>query len=207
MSPRDQIIHPVHPYRWGGSSYRRCLVLDHRPADQSLQICERERVLDARTIRSLTTASYFRQRRALFLIGTRTETKIAVNCLQFKRLPFSHRYGFAVFSKPVQPLFRKTDKFTKQDFQHHFEKDNSGRHAAATFTSRTAVLDFAKRSYSKKKIPRDCRSVELRALCNDSPQTPPGPEGSNGSGSVSCAAEYPKFLFSRPGASLTLHEL
>jgi hypothetical protein len=36
--------------------------------------------------------------------------------------------------------------------------------------------------------------VELRALCNDSPQTPPGPEGSNGSGSVSCAAEYPKFL-------------
>jgi len=36
--------------------------------------------------------------------------------------------------------------------------------------------------------------VELRALCNDSPQTPPGPEGSNGSGSASCAAEYPKFL-------------
>jgi len=43
---------------------------------------------------------------------------------------------------------------------------------------------------------RDCRSVELRALCNDSPRTPPGPEGSNGNGSVSCAAEYPKFLLS-----------
>src|SRR5207244_11372224 len=41
---------------------------------------------------------------------------------------------------------------------------------------------------------RDCRCVELRALCNDSPQTPPGPEGSNGSGSASCAAEDPKFL-------------
>ena len=38
--------------------------------------------------------------------------------------------------------------------------------------------------------------MELRALCNDSPQTPPGPEGSNGSGPVSCAAEYPKFLSS-----------
>jgi DNA polymerase III subunit gamma/tau len=41
--------------------------------------------------------------------------------------------------------------------------------------------------------------VELRALCNDSPQTPPGPEGSNGSGPVSCAAEYPKFLSSHSG--------
>src|SRR6185437_10025245 len=37
-------------------------------------------------------------------------------------------------------------------------------------------------------------SAELRALCNDSPRTPPGPEGSNGSGTASCAAEYPKFL-------------
>jgi DNA polymerase-3 subunit gamma/tau len=36
----------------------------------------------------------------------------------------------------------------------------------------------------------------LRALCNDSPRTPPGPEGSNGNGSVSCAAEHPKFLLS-----------
>ncbi len=38
--------------------------------------------------------------------------------------------------------------------------------------------------------------MELRALCNDSPRTPPGPEGSNGSGSVSCAADHPKFLLS-----------
>src|ERR1700722_2243397 len=42
----------------------------------------------------------------------------------------------------------------------------------------------------------DCRSMGLRALCNDSPRTPPGPEGSNGNGSVSCAAEHPKFLLS-----------
>jgi hypothetical protein len=57
-----------------------------------------------------------------------------------------------------------------------------------------AVLDFAKQFVRGNFLRGDCRSVELRALCNDSPQTPPGPEGSNGSGSVSCAAEYPKFL-------------
>jgi hypothetical protein len=28
----------------------------------------------------------------------------------------------------------------------------------------------------------DCRDVELRALCNEVPRTPPGPEGSNGTG-------------------------
>jgi hypothetical protein len=48
----------------------------------------------------------------------------------------------------------------------------------------------------QRNLHLDRRSVELRALCNESPQTPPGPEGSNGSGSASCAAEYPKFLFS-----------
>src|ERR1700678_866823 len=49
---------------------------------------------------------------------------------------------------------------------------------------------------SWKFFARDCRSMGLRALCNDSPRTPPGPEGSNGNGSVSCAAEHPKFLLS-----------
>src|SRR3982074_1268577 len=44
---------------------------------------------------------------------------------------------------------------------------------------------------------RDCRSVELRALCDEVPRTPPGPEGSNGTGNASCAADHPKFLFSR----------
>jgi hypothetical protein len=44
----------------------------------------------------------------------------------------------------------------------------------------------------------DCRCVELRALCDEVPRTPPGPEGSNGTGIASCAAEYPKFL-SSPG--------
>src|SRR5246127_1864993 len=46
-------------------------------------------------------------------------------------------------------------------------------------------------------LPRDlceCRSVELRALCNEVPRTPPGPEGSNGTGNASGAAVHPKFL-------------
>jgi hypothetical protein len=64
--------------------------------------------------------------------------------------------------------------------------------------ARSAVLDFAERSRSKKIFCGERRSVELRALCNDSPRTPPGPEGSNGNGSASCAAEYPKFLSSHP---------
>src|SRR5881397_3056371 len=41
---------------------------------------------------------------------------------------------------------------------------------------------------------RECRSVELRALCNEVPRTPPGPEGSNGTGMTSGAADHPKFL-------------
>src|SRR6202163_2708004 len=41
---------------------------------------------------------------------------------------------------------------------------------------------------------RECRSVELRALCNEVPRTPPGPEGSNGTGNASGAADHPKFL-------------
>src|SRR6266436_4455248 len=44
---------------------------------------------------------------------------------------------------------------------------------------------------------RDCRSVELRALCNEVPRTPPGPEGSNGTGIASCAPDHPKFLASQ----------
>src|ERR1700694_685296 len=43
---------------------------------------------------------------------------------------------------------------------------------------------------------RECRSVELRALCNEVPRTPPGPEGSNGTGITSGAADHPKFLSS-----------
>src|SRR6516225_11794927 len=43
-------------------------------------------------------------------------------------------------------------------------------------------------------VMNDCRSVELRALCNEVPRTPPGPEGSNGTGITSGAADYPKFL-------------
>src|SRR5690349_2062760 len=47
---------------------------------------------------------------------------------------------------------------------------------------------------------RECRSVELRALCNEVPRTPPGPEGSNGTGITSGAADHPKFL------SLNVHQ-
>src|SRR5579862_6328218 len=52
---------------------------------------------------------------------------------------------------------------------------------------------------SRPNFLRDCRCVELRALCDEVPRTPPGPEGSNGTGIASCAAEYPKFLSSKEG--------
>jgi len=70
-----------------------------------------------------------------------------------------------------------------------------------SFALQIGMLDSAKRSCRKKSCGADRRSVELRALCNDSPQTPPGPEGSNGSGSASCAADHPKFLSSPPADS------
>ena len=54
------------------------------------------------------------------------------------------------------------------------------------------VLDF----FLQMRDERDCRSVELRALCNEVPRTPPGPEGSNGIGNASGAADHPKFLSS-----------
>ena len=41
---------------------------------------------------------------------------------------------------------------------------------------------------------RGCRRVELRALCDKVPRTPPGLEGSNGTGIALCAADHPKFL-------------
>jgi hypothetical protein len=72
--------------------------------------------------------------------------------------------------------------------------DELRRKSRVAFVRCGAVLDFAEQFCARKLLRGDCRWVELRALCNDSPQTPPGPEGSNGSGSVSCAAEYPKFL-------------
>jgi len=53
------------------------------------------------------------------------------------------------------------------------------------------MLDFCS---ALDGMPRECRSVELRALCNEVPRTPPGPEGSNGTGIASGAADHPKFL-------------
>jgi hypothetical protein len=49
-------------------------------------------------------------------------------------------------------------------------------------------------SNQQRRDERGCRSVELRALCNEVPRTPPGPEGSNGIGIASGAADHPKFL-------------
>src|SRR5580692_12986980 len=49
-------------------------------------------------------------------------------------------------------------------------------------------------SNQQRRRVRGCRSVELRALCNEVPRTPPGPEGSNGIGIASGAADHPKFL-------------
>jgi len=60
----------------------------------------------------------------------------------------------------------------------------------ATLCYRVNVLDF---SLQRREV-RGCRSVELRALCNEVPRTPPGPEGSNGIGIASGAADHPKFL-------------
>ena len=56
---------------------------------------------------------------------------------------------------------------------------------------RDAVLEF-----SSAVATSDCRSVELRALCNEVPRTPPGPDGSNGTGIASGAPDHPKFLAS-----------
>jgi hypothetical protein len=52
------------------------------------------------------------------------------------------------------------------------------------------MLDFS----LQRRERRYCQSVELRALCNEVPRTPPGPEGSNGIGIASGAADHPKFL-------------
>ena len=54
------------------------------------------------------------------------------------------------------------------------------------------MLDFLRGRLFKKN--RDCRCVELRALCDEVPRTPPGPEGSNGTGITSGAADHPEFL-------------
>jgi len=63
-----------------------------------------------------------------------------------------------------------------------------------------SVLDFS----LQRRDERDCRSVELRALCNEVPRTPPGPEGSNGIGIASGAADHPKFLALEKSAELTV---
>ena len=70
-----------------------------------------------------------------------------------------------------------------------------GRRSAG-FTCDRAKLDFGSAAIC------DCRSVELRALCNEVPRTPPGPEGSNGTGIASCAPDHPKFLALKKSWSL-----
>jgi hypothetical protein len=72
-------------------------------------------------------------------------------------------------------------------------KMKHGGPMAATHSGRvrSAVLNFC---HADARNLRDCRSVELRALCNEVPRTPPGPEGSNGTGIASGAADHPEFL-------------
>jgi len=67
---------------------------------------------------------------------------------------------------------------------------SSSRATRATFLHELSVLEFSRR---RARVRVD-RSVELRALCNEVPRTPPGPEGSNGTGYASGAADHPKFL-------------
>jgi len=70
-------------------------------------------------------------------------------------------------------------------------EENSETRIAVFGCLRDAVLEF-----SSAVVTSDCRSVELRALCNEVPRTPPGPEGSNGTGIASGAPDHPKFLAS-----------
>ncbi len=58
----------------------------------------------------------------------------------------------------------------------------------------TAIADVCVRLNIAVVAIGDCHRVELRALCNEVPRTPPGPEGSNGIGIASGAADHPKFL-------------
>src|SRR5258708_9187332 len=58
----------------------------------------------------------------------------------------------------------------------------------------SSAIEYARLFTALAGNGRECRSVELRALCNEVPRTPPGPEGSNGTGITSGAADHPKFL-------------
>jgi hypothetical protein len=62
------------------------------------------------------------------------------------------------------------------------------------FLSAALCARLSSRSLLKKNC--GCRCVELRALCDEVPRTPPGPEGSNGTGITSCAAEYRELVSS-----------
>src|SRR6266478_1200602 len=72
------------------------------------------------------------------------------------------------------------------------ESESEEAGLARSGCARGAMLDF---SLQWREM-RGCRSVELRALCNEVPRTPPGPEGSNGTGITSGAADHPEFLSS-----------
>ena len=53
------------------------------------------------------------------------------------------------------------------------------RGAALRRVARLKLLCVESSNQQRRDV-RGCRSVELRALCNEVPRTPPGPEGSNG---------------------------
>jgi hypothetical protein len=92
----------------------------------------------------------------------------------------------------------------------NFVRDNPVRAAKKSRAQRDELrswrdLNFCVlNSNQQRREGRGCRSVELRALCNEVPRTPPGPEGSNGIGIASGAADHPKFLASKSSSQPTL---
>src|SRR5580704_18098771 len=81
--------------------------------------------------------------------------------------------------------------FSRSKFDPSARAESSEWLTRANGCARLRDADFRRGDATKVR-----RCVELRALCNAAPRTPPGPEGSNGTGITPCAAEYPKFLSS-----------
>jgi len=55
----------------------------------------------------------------------------------------------------------------------------------------SAVLDF---SLHSREMHARAGAWNFGLCCNEVPRTPPGPEGSNGTGITSGAADHPEFL-------------
>jgi hypothetical protein len=89
---------------------------------------------------------------------------------------------------PSPSRVRRHMLFVRRQALRYIPEEEPGRSSSAT--------EYARLFFALAGNGRECRSVELRALCNEVPRTPPGPEGSNGTGIASGAADHPKFLSS-----------